>query len=231
MTKSRGILQPRKVWGKADLRLLTELWPDHTAVDIGERLGISTAIVYAKAHRLGLKKSEAFLRSSASGRMQPGDNKGAATRFKSGQIPANKGLRMPSGWAPGRMVETQFKKGRAASDAHNYLPIGSERLSKDGYLERKVTDDPSLVPARRWEFVHRIMWKQAYGPIPDGHMVEFRDGNKTHLTLENFELLSRAEHMRRHTIHRYPAEVKQAIRLVGKLKRKIREYSDEKQNS
>lgn len=221
MTKSRHILQPRKVWNDAELRSLQRLYPDHTAADIAERLGVSLAIIYAKAQSLGLKKSAAFKRSPASGRLQPGSTTGAATRFKPGQTPANKGVRRPPGWAPGRMAETQFKKGRAAQDAHNYLPIGSERLSKDGYLERKVTDNPALVPARRWEFVHRLLWTAAHGPIPADHMVEFRDGDKTHIALDNLELVSRTEHMRRNTVHNMPPELVQVVQLKGALSRRI----------
>lgn len=221
MTKSRHILPPRKIWNDAELRSLTRLYPDHTAADIAERLGVSIAVVYVKARSLGLKKSAAFHRSAASGRLQPGNTTSIATRFKPGQTPANKGVRRPPGWAPGRMADSQFKKGRAAQDAHNYLPIGSERLSKDGYLERKVTDDPALVPARRWVAVHRLLWIDANGPIPTGHLVEFRDGDKTHIALDNLELVSRTEHMRRHTVHTLPPELVQVVQLKGALTRRI----------
>jgi len=65
------------------------------------------------------------------------------------------------------MAATQFKKGdRLGAAQHNYVPIGSLRVSKDGYLERKVTDDPSFVPNRRWVSVHRLVWEAAHGPVP-----------------------------------------------------------------
>lgn len=228
MTKSRGILPPRKIWNEAELRSLARLYPDHSAADIAERLGVSVAIVYARAHSMGLKKSEAFQSSPASGRMRPGSTLGTATRFKAGSVPPNKGLRRP-GWAPGRMAETQFKKGRAASEAHNYLPIGSERLSEDGYLERKVTDDPALVPARRWVAVHRLLWIEVNGSIPDGHLVEFRDGDKTHIAIDNLELVSRVEHMRRHTVHNLPPELAQVVQLKGALQRRINKLESQRE--
>lgn len=84
-----------------------------------------------------------------------------------------------------------FQPGRAASEARNYLPIGSTRITKDGYLERKITDDPSLVPARRWEFEHRLIWKEAHGEIPAGHVIVFLDGNPSNLELENLRCVSR----------------------------------------
>lgn len=44
--------------------------------------------------------------------------------------------------------------------------------------------------------LHRRMWEDAHGPIPDGWDIHHRDENKTHNTLENFECLPKAEHTR-----------------------------------
>lgn len=55
----------------------------------------------------------------------------------------------------------------------------------------------------------------------------FRDGDRRNVTLDNLECVSRAENMRRNTIHRYPPELKQAIRAVAKLRRTL---SAEKEN-
>ena len=150
-------------------------------------------------------------------------------RFPPGHVPANKGKRRP-GWSPGRMAETQFKKGEMSGAAQrNYVPIGTERLSKDGYLERKVTDDHP-VPARRWVAVHRIVWEAAIGPVPRGHKVAFLPGKRTavpaEITLDRLELVSDAELMRRNSYHNnYPKEVAQLIQLKGALNRKINKLS------
>ena len=85
-----------------------------------------------------------------------------------------------------------FQAGRPAHKAHNYLPIGSLRFSCEGYLERKITDDPHSMPARRWEFEHRIIYKETHGPIPDGHVVVFLDGDPLNLELENLRCVPRA---------------------------------------
>ena len=117
-------------------------------------------------------------------------------------------------------VETQFKKGHRGGKAlEKYQPIGTERLSKDGYLERKVNDDMPL--QRRWRAVHILLWESVNGVLPKNHCLIFRDGNKANITLDNLELITRAENMRRNTIHRYPPELKSAIRVVSKLKRTI----------
>jgi len=86
----------------------------------------------------------------------------------------------------------QFKKGEMRGAAqHNYVPIGTLRYSKDGYLERKVTDDPNLVPARRWVGEHRLIWEAAHGPIPAGHVVVFLDGRPLNLELDNLRCVHR----------------------------------------
>ena len=96
------------------------------------------------------------------------------TSFKAGQIPWNKGIHFESG---GRSHETRFKKGvMSGKAAINYVPIGTLRISKDGYLKRKMTDDHTLKPKMRWAPVHQIVWQKAHGPIPTGHIVVYRKG-------------------------------------------------------
>ncbi|MBI2397694.1 MAG: HNH endonuclease [Xanthomonadales bacterium] len=193
-------------------------------------MGVSLPTIYNAAHRLGLKKSAAFLASDRSRRINRAHQTPAmiATRFQKGLVPHNKGVRRP-GWSPGRMSETQFKSGRPASESRNYLPIGTVRICADGYLERKVTDDQSIVPARRWTGVHRLVWEATNGPVPAGHVVVFRPGRVTteeaQITLDAIELVTRAELMRRNTIHNLPPELADVCRLRGRLVRQINKRS------
>lgn len=232
MTKSRNINQSRKVWTPEEVAVLRARYPNEQSAVIAHDLGRTIGQVYQHAAKMGLHKSAAFNASDRSGRVQRGKQCAAmiATQFKPGQVPVNKGLRRP-GWAPGRMAETQFKKGSMAGAAqHNYVPIGTERVTRDGALERKVTDDPSMYPARRWRPVARIVWEAANGSIPPGHAVVFRRGRATTdvalITLDALQLMSRAELMRRNSYHtNYPKEVAQLIQLKGALTRKINRKS------
>ena len=195
-------------------------YPDRPTKGIAAELGREVGHVYSQAQKLGLEKSAAYLESPAACRLRRGDNVGADFRFKPGQAPPNKGLRRP-GWAPGRMRETQFKKGERRGVAVDlWKPIGTERLSKDGYLERKINNGLPL--QKRWRAVHLIIWEEANGPLPAGHAVVFKNGIKSEIRLENLELIKRADLMRRNAIHNYPPEVKQTIRAVASLKRAIR---------
>jgi hypothetical protein len=118
------------------------------------------------------------------------------------------------------MRETQFKKGvRQGVAVRLYKPIGTERISKDGYLERKINDE--LPPQRRWRAVHLVVWEAAHGPLPKGHVIVFKNGNKRDIRLENLECISRAALMVRNSVHNLPKPLAQAVQLLGALRRKI----------
>ncbi len=59
------------------------------------------------------------------------------------------------------MKETMFKKGQVGT---RFMPIGSERINADGYLDRKVS--ATGYPPRDWVAVHRLLWIEHHGPIP-----------------------------------------------------------------
>lgn len=112
---------------------------------------------------------------------------------------------------------TQFRKGNVP---HDWKPIGTEVVNSYGYRRRKVRD--GCKPAvYNWEFVHILEWERHNGPVPAGHKVVFRDGDKTNTDIENLELVSNAEMMRRNTLHRYGPEIAGVIQLKGVLIRKI----------
>jgi hypothetical protein len=89
------------------------------------------------------------------------------------------------------MKETQFKKGeRRGVAAKLWKPIGTERLSKDGYLERKINNDLPL--QARWRAVHLIRWEEINGPIPEGQALKCLDSNKSNTSPANWKAVPRA---------------------------------------
>lgn len=214
-----------KPWTPTEVEMLTRLYADTPTAELASLFGRPAHSVFGKARSLGLSKSSDFFESAASGRLRRGENVGKATRFQKGHVPANKGLRRP-GFSPGRMGEGQFRKGEKPK---NWKPVGSERIF-GGYLQRKMTD--TGYPPRDWKFVHRLVWEAANGPIPSGHVVIFKDGNRSNVALPNLELVNRAELGRKNVIwNRYPRELAETICLAGALKRKINRRADrEKQN-
>lgn len=213
----------RKLWRASDDWMMRAFYPHISNHELARRLRCSVFSMYRRAHLLGLHKSQLYLDSPDACRLRRGDEIGKAFRFPKGHIPANAGLRRP-GYCRGRMAETQFRKGSRSS---NYLPIGTLRFDSDGYPRRKIADGlGGFGNPKVWEFVHRRVWEAAHGPIPKGHRVWWKDGDKSNNTLTNLELLSGAEHMARTTIHNFPSPLKEVILLKGALKRRIRRMEE-----
>lgn len=210
-------------WTDLEDTIMRQFYPDVPTQIIADALGRTVRQVYMRASGLGLRKSREFMSGPHAHRLR--GNEGEQSRFKKGHTPWNKGKPGSTGTHPNSR-RTQFKKGEMAGAAqHNYVPIGTTRITRDGILERKVTDDPSVYPARRWVAVTRLVWEAANGPIPPKHVVRFKPGMSTtveeEITLDRLECISLAENMRRNTLHRYPKEIALAIQLRGALNRKI----------
>lgn len=105
---------------------------------------------------------------------------GLTGHFPKGNIPFNKGMKGVNFGGK----ETQFRIGHRPA---NWRPVGSERTTVDGYIEIK-TEEPNI-----WRQKHKVIWTEAYGPIPEGYAIIFADANKSNLDLDNLILVSRQE--------------------------------------
>lgn len=111
-------------------------------------------------------------------------NTGITGRFEKGHVPFNKGKKGIS--YPGQ-EKTQFKKGNIPI---NHKPLGSERITKDGYIEVKISEP------NKWMLKQRLVWEKTNGPIPKNHVIVFKDRNKTNTNIENLAIVSRGELVR-----------------------------------
>ena len=210
-------------WTPAEVATLQAQYPHTVTHQIAQALGRPLRAVYAKANNLGLHKSAEFAASDKSGRLLKGGKLGQQHQFKPGLVPWNKGTHWTAG---GRSAETRFKAGNMSGSAqHNWVPIGSLRICADGYLERKTTDDPSIYPARRWVAVHRLVWEAAHGPIPPGHIVIYKPGQKTAVLADiipdRLECISRKEHARRNHPRSHSPELAKLVQLKGAITRQV----------
>lgn len=173
-------------------------------------------------------------------RKRKGWKTGRTGQFAKGQAPANKGRRCPEGIG-GRhpnAQRSQFKKGNRTGQANlNYQPIGTERMSKDGYLERKVHDGLPL--QSRWRAVHLIEWEAINGPIPDGHCLKSIDGDRRNADPSNWQAIPRAllprlngGRAKKHLAYDEAApEVRPAILTIAKIDHRARELRRQRKDA
>lgn len=79
-------------------------------------------------------------------------NTGFTGYFPKGNIPFNKGTKGIM-----KANKTSYKKGNIPQ---TYKPVGTERITKDGYIEIKVKD-PNV-----WKLKQRLIYEEHYGEIP-----------------------------------------------------------------
>ena len=122
-------------------------------------------------------------------------------RFEPGREPFNKG-RPQAEWMPPESAErtkaTRFKKGLTPPNAVR-TPVGSERVTKDGYVEVKVAERPSgNGPTHdNWAPKARLVWEGHHGArVPRGFAVVFADGDARNFDPENLVAVSRADLIR-----------------------------------
>ena len=221
----------RRPWTDDERAELARRYPNEVTADIARDMGRPAGGIYDQANKLGLKKSPEYMREIHGAHIV---DAGARYRFHAEQSPWNKGIPGSTGNHP-NTKRTQFKPGRRPEEASNYQPIGTLRIL-DGYLQRKITDDPALYPSRRWVAVHRLVWEEVNGPMPKGYVVVFKPGmastDPDMITIDRVELITRAELMRRNTRHNLPPELNALISTKARLTRLIteREKRHEKQD-
>lgn len=103
--------------------------------------------------------------------------------FPAGHVPHNKGKKMPPEVYE-KVKHTMFSKGHMPTQ---HRPVGSERVTVDGYIEIKV-EEPN-----RWRLKHNVVWEAHHGKIPKGSIVVFLDGDRMNVAIENLKMLKRSE--------------------------------------
>lgn len=142
-----------------------------------------------------------------------GIKSGRTGTFEKGRQPFNKGTK--GFMKPNR---TSFKKG---SVPKNLKPLGHERIdSKDGYVWIKVAEsNPYTTAPTRYRPKHVYVWESRNGPVPDGYVVAFLDGNKLNCEPENLMLITRQEllYLNRNDYANVPEELRRSMLAVAKL--------------
>jgi len=204
----------RKIWTEKEIIELSKVYKNTSTKELAKLFECSISQVYNVAFRLGLKKDENYLKKYVY-TIEPN----VKNQFKKGNKPWNKGIK---GLQIGGQ-ETQFKKG---NKPHNYRPLGSKRIDKDGFTLIKVTENKP----NNFVLYHRYLWEQHNGKIPKGYVVAFKDGNKSNICIDNLELITYEDNMKRNSVHNLPEELKEIINLKKTITKLITE-NGKRQNS
>ena len=162
--KNKG---PQHIWSDEEKQYLAEITPGRGYKEIQSMMSCKFGFDYTRHQIKG-----AITRNKL--------NTGRTGRFEKGRATWNKGTKGLT-----KANVTSFKKGQKP---HNYKPLGSERITKDGYCEIKVSDT-----GRRWRPKHVLIYEKHHGKVPKGSAVIFLDGDKRNFDIDNLYLVTRGQ--------------------------------------
>ena len=187
---------PRHIWSDEEKQYLAEITPGRGYKEIQSMMSCKFGFDYTRHQIKG-----AITRNKL--------NTGRTGRFEKGRATWNKGTKGLT-----KANVTSFKKGQKP---HNYKPLGSERITKDGYCEIKVSDT-----GRRWRPKHVLIYEKHHGKVPKGSAVIFLDGDKRNFDIDNLYLVTRSQlaMLNKNSLIQKDAELtKTAINVVDLMKK------------
>lgn len=192
MTKSKGL---RRRFSTEEEQYIRDNILDKTAAEMSLVLNRTSAAIYSYMHRNGIiipdevksiRKEQTTLNLTEGGKRH---------RFPKGHVPQNKGKKMTSEQYE-KVKHTFFQKG--------HLP---KNTKFDGYESIRMNRYGALrVFVRVSKRVHIekqiLLWEEKYGPVPEGKILYCKNGDALNTDPSNWELVTRAESIRRCRLHR-----------------------------
>lgn len=141
------------------------------------------------------------------------------SRKKKGDIPFNKGMKQSDYMTPESIEKTKLTRFQSGQLPHNTKEDGVIVPRKDttGRYYKYIR-----IAKSNWELYHRVVWKKHHGPIPENHVVVFKDSDSMNTNIENLELISMTENMLRNSTHHYPKEIIPSMVLIKQLENKLK---------
>lgn len=169
---------------------------------LGIKLGMSKTSVLKRCKVLGL--SEILQENSEKSLLKEGNTMRKGKKISPEQYE--------------KMKPNMFKKGMVS---HKKKEIGSKRPHKDGYSLIKTEDG--------YQLEHRVIWESIHGKVPEGHVIILIDKDKSNISPENLECISKDEHtVRNFTIGDYPRDIQKLEYTAIRLKRKLQKIYEQK---
>lgn len=192
-------INSHRPWTERQMNYLRQHYADERAEDIARKVGHSVRSIWQKAKQMGLAKSHEFF--ARCGRHVANTEGSRRNRFTPGTTPANKGRRQAEFMTAEGIAASSRTRFKPGNRPHNQREIGTELTHADGYVYLRTESGCVLK--------HRHVWEQAHGPVPDGYVIVFIDGNRQNCSLDNLQLLSRADLGRRRVARETPEQRRQ----------------------
>lgn len=154
--------------------------------------------VYVKASRMGLRKApvegrgakcERVVRWSKEPEMEAWmleNDRGQRIDLLVAKFCARFGFRLTRGQVNLFRASHGTQKRRSHGGGKPQLPVGTERVTKDGYVVIKFAERPNRSMSKdNWKLKHVWAWEQEHGPLPVGHAVYFADGDNRNFSPDN----------------------------------------------
>lgn len=204
-----------RTFSDTDIQYLIDHYPHANTAEIAHKLGKRIDSIHRKASCLGLRKTEEFKRSMTNPKFL---EEGKKRRFQKGHTPANKGKKMPK-QVYDKVKHTMFKPGQIPATAKHFGEPHIHEKTIDGRVERIWMIQP--IGGKRQVYTSHLLKK--HGIKRNGRVARLKDGYDYSKppTIDDIELIDRADNMRLNSYHRYPEEVSKLIQLKGVLTRQI----------
>lgn len=82
--------------------------------------------------------------------------------------------------------------------ADNHLPVGTVRIRTRHGRGGERRAWVKVAEPNSWKLRAQVVWEAANGPLPRGHVVHHKDGDKLNDALDNLEALTKASHLAEH---------------------------------
>lgn len=163
----------RHIWTVEEIEFIREIYPYHENKEISKMVKDKFGFDVSARNLLNVRHKHKFPKKAI-------PNSGC---YRKGDVPWNKGKGM-SEEVKEKVKKTWFKKGEIPK---NHRPVGSTRITVDGYTEIKIAEP------KRWQLYHRYLYEKTHGvKLKKNEAVIFADGDKSNFDIDNLVKVSRA---------------------------------------
>lgn len=139
----------------------------------------------------------------------------ASSQIKKGATPPNKGKKQTDYLTPDQIERTKATRFTKGQLPHNTKYDGAERITKDEYVEVRVSKGI-------YKLKHRVEWEKVNPPIGD-NILTCKSQDKTNCHPDNWQMITRKEHAVNNSNYDNPTDKRIASYIATTSKKLDRE--------